>query len=790
MILTRLQVKNYKKYRDFQTDFTEGLTGIIGRNGSGKSTIFNAIVFALYGSAKGEKRGIRYAKAKERDIVKVTLFFEIDGKEYRVTREIRGKELNSQAYLYDGDERLIAQSTKGVTKEITRLIGMNKEAFIYTVFSSQKELTALSRLASNDRKKMIRKLLGLEKIDKIEEDINNKLKEAKNRIYGITSALPPEDEVEELEQKQKEYSEEFANLEKEVDGTKKSIEAISKRFETESRRVEELERLKDDYNRLKSNLQLLQERLKNRESELAKKESELKELQKSEVEYQKEKYIFIEYEELKKSINNFQKERELFLEKEGLERERQELRNQYREKVKEIETLKDRLQTESNLLKEYEAQEKRLNASMEKLNQIEQREAHLKIEVAEYSGQVEQMRKQVEKIKSIGKNSSCPVCTRPLLDEYDNVINSLNSRVEELYQNEIIKREAELKKIEVEKIQEQNIKQSIEETLKKIGDNLKELEIYRQTLKREEKELKVIIKKGLAKKEEIEKLGTVEYDKDSHIKAITKEEEIKAKYNRLVALKETIKYIPKFKDVIQDMKMDISRIEREIRDLEKVIDKHSYNKEEYDKKKRVISQIIRERDELNRLLSNQMVKLKEIEGNIERVKSQLNRNEEQKRKLEREESEKSDYEKLKIYIGNFKNRINSQVSPRISKIASDIYSTITRGKYQLIEVSDEFDFFIYDEGKRYPIERFSGGEVDLANLVLRIAISKTLSELNGGVGVDFLAFDEVFGSQDEERRYEIMEAFHTIKEQYRQIFLISHESEIKDMFDKTIELRE
>jgi exonuclease SbcC len=117
-----------------------------------------------------------------------------------------------------------------------------------------------------------------------------------------------------------------------------------------------------------------------------------------------------------------------------------------------------------------------------------------------------------------------------------------------------------------------------------------------------------------------------------------------------------------------------------------------------------------------------------------------------------------------------------------------MYSTITKGKYQHIEVNNDFDFFIYDEGVRYPIERFSGGEVDLANLVLRIAISKTLSELSGASSVEFLAFDEVFGSQDEGRRMEILEAFHTIKEQYRQIFLISHEMEIKEMFERVVEL--
>ena len=59
--------------------------------------------------------------------------------------------------------------------------------------------------------------------------------------------------------------------------------------------------------------------------------------------------------------------------------------------------------------------------------------------------------------------------------------------------------------------------------------------------------------------------------------------------------------------------------------------------------------------------------------------------------------------------------------------------------------------------------------------------------LSGSGEVGFLAFD-VFDSQDEECRYEIMKAFHTIKEQYGLIFLISHESEIKEMFERVVEL--
>ncbi len=64
--------------------------------------------------------------------------------------------------------------------------------------------------------------------------------------------------------------------------------------------------------------------------------------------------------------------------------------------------------------------------------------------------------------------------------------------------------------------------------------------------------------------------------------------------------------------------------------------------------------------------------------------------------------------------------------------------------------------------------------------MLCIAIFKTLRELSSARNVGVLAFDEVFGNQDENRKMQILEAFHAIKEQYRQIFLISHEMEIKE----------
>ncbi len=49
MILNSLHLENYKQYRRLELVFREGLVGIVGKNGAGKSTIFEAILYCLFG---------------------------------------------------------------------------------------------------------------------------------------------------------------------------------------------------------------------------------------------------------------------------------------------------------------------------------------------------------------------------------------------------------------------------------------------------------------------------------------------------------------------------------------------------------------------------------------------------------------------------------------------------------------------------------------------------------------------------------------------------------------------
>jgi len=53
MLINKLKLKNFKQYKDEIINFPTGLTGLVGRNGAGKSTVFDAISFALFGPLKG-----------------------------------------------------------------------------------------------------------------------------------------------------------------------------------------------------------------------------------------------------------------------------------------------------------------------------------------------------------------------------------------------------------------------------------------------------------------------------------------------------------------------------------------------------------------------------------------------------------------------------------------------------------------------------------------------------------------------------------------------------------------
>ena len=187
MRLTRLRLLNFRQHADSDIAFETGLTGIIGPNGVGKSTLLEAIAWALYGgdTARGGKDSIRFSRAAARAQVRVELEFELGGHRYRVVRGLTMAEL----YL-DGGEQPIANSATAVGELLQRRLGMSRAEFFNTYFTGQKELTVMASLTATERGQFLSRVLGYEKLRAAQELIEQRRRDLRNEIAGMRSGMP------------------------------------------------------------------------------------------------------------------------------------------------------------------------------------------------------------------------------------------------------------------------------------------------------------------------------------------------------------------------------------------------------------------------------------------------------------------------------------------------------------------------------------------------------------------------------------------------------------------------
>jgi len=186
MLLHRLVLHNFKRYREEEIRFADGITGIVGNNGAGKSTIVEAIVFALYGLQGGTGAAYivsSFASPKER--CEVRLDFSVGGVEYAVRRTYRRTEASVQhdAALFMEREQL-AEGVSDVALQVRRILGMGPEDFRHTVFAAQKDLLSLLDRQPGKRKEWFMRVLGIdhlrdeglavlkERLDLVERDLD------------------------------------------------------------------------------------------------------------------------------------------------------------------------------------------------------------------------------------------------------------------------------------------------------------------------------------------------------------------------------------------------------------------------------------------------------------------------------------------------------------------------------------------------------------------------------------------------------------------------------------------
>jgi exonuclease SbcC len=139
-------------------------------------------------------------------------------------------------------------------------------------------------------------------------------------------------------------------------------------------------------------------------------------------------------------------------------------------------------------------------------------------------------------------------------------------------------------------------------------------------------------------------------------------------------------------------------------------------------------------------------------------------------------------------LAEFRNTVVASVGPRLAVEAARLFAELTDHEYDELQVDpDTYQLQIRDAGKVYGLDRFSGSEIDLANLAMRVAISEHIHFQSGG-SVGLIVLDEVFGPLDEDRKARMLQALERLRARFRQVLVVTHDASIKDQLPNAIEV--
>ena len=789
MILRSLHLENYKQYGRLDLEFRDGLVGIIGRNGSGKSTLFEAVLYCLYGKDESNKNLIRSAFADPKASVVLALQFAVGAAEYAVKREFRGKAMAVNAELFK-NEQLIAKGTAQVNEEIAGVLNMERDAFKRSVFSGQKELSELSDTNGEARKKMVRKMLGLDNLDEVQLRINSDGREIGSQVAGQRQNLLDPAVQQTIEADLKSQTKSYKTNQTSLKAEQQKLRRVETDYQSAKKQFEAAEQRQKQHQYLEQDISRLQERRDGLQEQLENLQTKIRDIERQQEQLEAQKGAFSAYEGDKKRLQQMESDRQRYLNREANQAQLAELEAPIRHsKARLVELSRDldlRMQTEQTL----QEQQALINALELEMEQKREAFNQVKSQSDALIARANERRSKLENLKSIGREGTCPTCFQPVLDAYDQVVAQLNQEMEILQGAEMAALEQQKKAIAQEG---QQLRNRLEEARKAVEAMVAEHSRL-QELARQKSHEEHLLKNYEAQATRIQvvlrEIGAVSFDEQAYKSLKARLEATEPLYLKFSGERAYVaKELPAARTALQQTEKSIGEVTVQLRERLSERTQTGHDPAQYETVKLALTQY-------GDAFSKQALTVRtlekagmELQNNIAQLQEKLLANTRIQEQVSAKLQEMDLLKKLGEMLLQFKTEILEKVSPSISREASYLFSRITRGKYERIEVDENFDFFIGDGGILYPIERFSGGEIDLANFCLRIAVTKAIMDLSGSAqGVEFLAFDEIFGSQDEERRHEMMLALYYLQEQFRQIYIISHIDSQKDYFPNLLEV--
>ncbi|HSG81055.1 MAG TPA: SMC family ATPase [Gemmatimonadota bacterium] len=782
MRLLSLTLTNFRQHAHTELDFRPGLTGIIGPNGAGKTTILEAIAWAVYGTdaLRGTKDTLRFNRAPGRSTVSAKLEFELRGERLRVLRTPRGAEL----FKADAEEPIAAGATE-VTRQLTRRLGMTRREFYNTYFTGQKELQFLAAMKPAERARFLSQVLGYERLRDAQDLVAEQRKILRGQVEELTRTLgDPEKlkaDLDAAEERLRSATSALAEAEGRQTAAAGAFADVEPLWtDLQTRR----ERSKD----LQQQLMVAETRLAGALEDQKKAGAELEELSEAAEQLARLRSDVAPLTDLRAEEARLRELADADSRRRNLEKQLDEQRQRVTAIARRITEQEEKSQARDELkekLAEQEATYERLEKEREEAAshwQGDKQEVAAQLRIL--LDQAKELEEKVGQLEKEGPDGACPTCQRPLGAEYENVLRLVRDQYESVVQDGkwYRKREKQLAAESPELVAAREHVSEAREAQERLVSQLADAEsaLSQVASLRSEKETEEVRARKLAGDIAATPEG---YDAARHA-------EVRESLTRLSELEKQVTKVetrleqqPKLKASLAEAQEEERQIRDQVAELERSRAELDFAEDEY---RAVGERFEQVRVALEAARLNVAEVGKEQEGAREALDAARRRWKEYqqlKRTIGERERALRLHNDLTRALGELRHELNDRVRPELSEIASVFLTELTDGRYNRLDIGKDYQVVVLDDGEEKPV--ISGGEEDLANLVLRLAISQMIAD-RAGQTLSLLIFDEVFGGLDDQRRESVVHLLQRLQDRFEQVVLITHIESIREGMDQVM----
>lgn len=254
-MINSIEMGNFLSHSDTKLDFDDGVTVFVGHNGAGKSSIIDAITFALFGQHTRKsnksliKRGTNQAYSK--------VNFSVNGITYLAERKIDNKGTLSAQFSEYNDGKFIPiaagerkQFGESMTSEVEKRIGLDYEKLKIASIVQQGELNSIIKAKPKEFKELLNAIIGIDKLDTASELMKTIYKEFRQKIVDEIGYDDTHIEIltRDIEKIQKELSDSIP-LKKELlknrEENIKELSELKNKVEIESSKIEKIAQLEE-----------------------------------------------------------------------------------------------------------------------------------------------------------------------------------------------------------------------------------------------------------------------------------------------------------------------------------------------------------------------------------------------------------------------------------------------------------------------------------------------------------------------------------------------------------------